>query len=247
MKWIHSDPHKRLYGAARSQAAKRRLLLFPHSGAGPSYYLKWLEFLPPDFELWIVNYPGREGRFLEPFAKSINNLSYDIAQSLIELKPLPLLIFGHSLGAAVGFEVAQFYETNGGMDLTKLIVSSRPPKKTNDELTNMLKLSDRELINAVCNKYGGIASEIIENDEFQQFFTPILRSDLNLLSNYSTPSSPKLNTDIHASFGDEEVSFSSKDIDEWRNYTNKDFTITIFPGDHFYFQDNLKNILSTII
>ena len=108
-------------------------------------------------------------------------------------------------------------------------------------------LSDGELINAVCNKYGGIASEIIENDEFQQFFTPILRSDLKLLSNYCAPSNPKLNTDVHAYFGDKEVSFSSSDIDEWRNYTNKNFIITKFSGDHFYFQDNLKNILNTII
>jgi len=246
MKWAYSDPNKCLYGVSRFQSAKRRLLLFPHSGAGPSCYLKWLDFLPLDIEFWIVNYPGREGRFLEPFSDSIYNLSREIVQSLFKLRPLPLLIFGHSLGAAIGFEVAQLYETNNGKDLSKLIVSSRSPKKQSTELTNMLKLSDGALINAVCKKYGGIGLEIIENHEFQQFFTPILRSDLNLLSNYSTPSNPKLNTDIQAYFGDEDDSFSSSDINEWQNYTNKNFVVAKFSGGHFYFQGNLENILKIV-
>ena len=109
------------------------------------------------------------------------------------------------------------------------------------------ELPNQELINSICVKYGGIASEIIENDEFQQFFAPILRSDLNLLSKYSIHTNPRIDADIHAYFGDEENSFSSIDLDEWHNYTNKSFKKWKFSGGHFYFQYNLKNVLSNII
>jgi surfactin synthase thioesterase subunit len=247
MKWTYSDSKRQLYGIERKYSAKKRLLIFPHSGSGPSYYLKWLDYLPTDIEFWIINYPGREGRYMDPFATSIVELSKEIYQSVSELSSLPLYIFGHSLGAVVGFEVARMHEINDGNDLTKLIISSRSPRKLNDELKDSLLLPDKLFACQVLSKYGGISPEVINNDDFLELFIPIIKSDFNLLLDYEVKLKPKINTDLHAYFGENDKSFLETEINEWRDYTNKELIINKFIGGHFYFQNNLKEIVNEVM
>ena len=48
--------------------ASHALVCFSFSGGGTARMRSWARVLPPHVELLLVCYPGREGRFVEPFA-----------------------------------------------------------------------------------------------------------------------------------------------------------------------------------
>ncbi|CAM5242391.1 hypothetical protein STENM327S_05159 [Streptomyces tendae] len=56
--------------AARPRAT-RRLICFPHAGAGASAYADWAGLLPPEIDLVAVQLPGRQNRIAEePFTEA---------------------------------------------------------------------------------------------------------------------------------------------------------------------------------
>lgn len=59
-----------------------------------------------------VQYPGREVRFNEPFADCHRALACDIAGLIVEQRydHSRLVLFGHSFGAAIAFEVVRELE-----------------------------------------------------------------------------------------------------------------------------------------
>ncbi|NED91869.1 alpha/beta fold hydrolase, partial [Streptomyces sp. SID11233] len=66
--------------------------------------------LAPHVELVAVQYPGRHDRYQESPLDSVPALAEGAFAALAhELRKAPFSFFGHSLGAAVAFEVALRY------------------------------------------------------------------------------------------------------------------------------------------
>ncbi|RPI74026.1 MAG: putative thioesterase, partial [Desulfobacteraceae bacterium] len=86
-------------------AAALRLFCFPFAGGGSVIYYNWPEFFNPKIEIVALRLPGRETRFTEkPFVR----MSQLISSLLPALHPLlnkPFAIFGHSMGARIGFDL----------------------------------------------------------------------------------------------------------------------------------------------
>jgi surfactin synthase thioesterase subunit len=66
-----------------------------------------------------VCYPGREGRFTDPLAEYMEDLSGPLAAAFGCLPGLPTAFFGHSMGASVAYETALRLERDHGV--------ARPP------------------------------------------------------------------------------------------------------------------------
>src|SRR5947207_2161455 len=119
-----------------------RLVCFPHAGAGATAYRSWPDLLPPDVELLSVCYPGRQDRFAEPFAPSVDALAAGVADALVPLTGGPFALFGHSMGAMVAYEVAVRLEQAHGIVPRHLFLSGRRTPDRED-LRN-LHLADDE-------------------------------------------------------------------------------------------------------
>ncbi|MEV7525737.1 alpha/beta fold hydrolase [Streptomyces sp. NPDC091371] len=77
----------------------RRLLVFPHAGAGPATYARLLDGLPADVELLCVTLPGREHRAAELPGTTLAEAVAGITGELRRREPLPTVYYGHSMGA----------------------------------------------------------------------------------------------------------------------------------------------------
>ena len=104
----------------------------------------------------------------------------DITEELKKLNKR-LVLFGHSMGGKIAYEVAKKLEDEGcGAEL--LIVSgSRVPNVP--EPNPVYQLSDEAFLDAI-KRFNGMPKEITENRDIMNFFLPMLRADFELDEKY---------------------------------------------------------------
>lgn len=87
-------------------AAAVQLFCLPHAGAGASAYRNWPALLVPEFDVIPVQLPGRESRHREPLSHSVFGLTAGLLQPLADRADETFALFGHSMGALLGYELA---------------------------------------------------------------------------------------------------------------------------------------------
>ena len=116
---------------ATDWAPETRLALFcfPNAGAGASLFRQWTDHLPA----WIlpcpVRLPGRESRLAEPAFEEMAPLVEALTTAILPHLGKPFAFFGHSMGAAVAFELARALRRRGSPLPAALVVSgARAPQ-----------------------------------------------------------------------------------------------------------------------
>ena len=87
--------------------ASLRLFCFPYAGGGATIFHGWAEHLPATVEVHAAQLPGRGPRLCETPLTSIAAI---VEQTLPEFRQRldkPFALFGHSMGALIGFELAR--------------------------------------------------------------------------------------------------------------------------------------------
>src|SRR6516165_9579707 len=103
--------------------ARLRLIILPHSGGGARTFSQWPDKLPEDVEVLAVQLPGREERFREtPFSR-MEPLIEALMPALIPYLDAPYVLFGHSLGALIAFELARAISAQNRTGPAQIIVS----------------------------------------------------------------------------------------------------------------------------
>lgn len=92
--------------------AEMRLICFPYSGGSAQIYKDWGRRLEK-IDVCGVQLPGRAGRFREPRYTSVNQAVQALLAEFIAQAQTPYVLFGHSLGAALAFEMGVALERAG--------------------------------------------------------------------------------------------------------------------------------------
>ncbi|MGW1196529.1 thioesterase II family protein [Streptomyces sp. NPDC002536] len=94
-------------------SADAAVLLLPGVGGGAADFVHWTRHLTPGFRILSAGYPGRQTGGAAPTpspapgpATGLAGLAVQLADRLMHHVTEPLLIFGHSMGAALGYETA---------------------------------------------------------------------------------------------------------------------------------------------
>lgn len=224
-RWLSSRPAN---GAARGVA-----LCFPFAGGGASFYRAWAPLVPPSVALWPVQLPGREERFFEPPFDSMPALVEAAVGELLPLLPQRYVLFGHSMGALVCYELAQALRDRGAPPPLHLFVSGAPAPHRAAESERIYDLPDDEFLPAL-QRYGGLPDEVLRSRELLDLLIPRLRADLAVTGTYVYRERPPLACPITAFGGDDDPTVSLSALDAWREHTIARFDEEVFPGGHFF-------------
>lgn len=146
------------------------------------------------------------------------------------------IVYGHSMGALVGYLICLEIEKLGLKPPVKLVVSgAKAPKFTREKILS--NLTNGDFWNEVAT-LGGIPEELNNPPELIEYFTPILKADFKCIESYQHDKNlPKLKIPIDVFYGsDEEI--TQEDTEAWHEETNSNVNVTQLKGNHFFIFDN---------
>ncbi|MEQ1848829.1 MAG: alpha/beta fold hydrolase, partial [Nitrospira sp.] len=90
-----------------------RLFCLPYAGGSSTIFYRWSEYVSPAIEVCSVQLPGREGRLTMPPYTSMRPLVQAIGNAILPFLDKPYVLFGHSLGGLIAFELARYLHDLG--------------------------------------------------------------------------------------------------------------------------------------
>jgi medium-chain acyl-[acyl-carrier-protein] hydrolase len=226
-------------------AARVRLFCFPYAGGGASIFNTWPRGLPAEVEVVGVQPPGREARIGETPIGNLHELADAIHRELTPLLDRPFVLFGHSNGGLMAFELARRLRRAGGPMPQLLVASGRPAPQLADEEPPIHALPYGEFIDAL-RRYNGTPEEILANAEIMELLEPVLRADFSLGETYRYDAEPPLDVPITAFGGERDDEVPREQVEAWREQTTGEFRMQMFPGDHFFLNSDRPQVLAAL-
>jgi surfactin synthase thioesterase subunit len=221
-----------------------RLLALPHAGGSASFYLPLAKALAPGVEVLAVQYPGRQDRRREPCVETVVELAERIYAMLDAYLDRPLAIFGHSMGALVGFELAGLFERKRGESPSSLFVSGRrAPSRYYEE--NVHQGDDNAII-AEMTKLSGTDARILGDEEMLRMVLPAIRSDYKAVETYRMGATTTVGCPVSVLVGDDDPKTLVDDAAAWREHTTGAFDLKVLPGGHFYLVAQAQPVLAYV-
>jgi surfactin synthase thioesterase subunit len=225
-----------------------RLFCVPHAGSGASAFRGWRERLGPEVEAVVVQLPGRESRFREPPYSRMESVALDLAEAVLPYLAggQPFAFFGNSLGGLIAFETLHAIRRRAGLDAVHLFVSACGAPHLPPILPPMGNLPDRELIEVVSSRYGGIPAAVLEDEEFLAAMLPTLRADIRMLESYERPVATPIDCPVTAFCGVRDRTIPMEHIEAWREQTSSEFVRIPLDEDHLYLQSAREALTAKI-
>lgn len=225
--------------------AALRLFCLPYAGGGAYIYRDWAEQLPSKVEVCPIQLPGRGNRLREAPLTRMTPLVQAIAKEITPLLDKPFAIFGHSMGALIGFELARVLSGEQAKEPSHLFVSGRRAPQIPGADKKTYDLPEEEFIEEL-RRLNGTPQEVLDHPELMQVMTPILRADFETIQTYDYRVEPPLSCPIAAMGGIQDPDVPRQDLEAWREQTTGPFTLRMFPAGHFLINTARPMLLQAI-
>ncbi|UED88046.1 thioesterase II family protein [Streptomyces profundus] len=217
-------------------APELRLVVVPHAGGSGSVYHPLHRVLPTDWDLLLLDLPGRGKRHAQASVTDMASLVELVTEDVSALDDgTPLALFGHSLGAVIASETARSLRTRG---IAPVWVGVSGRQATSIQPAIRLldpSLSDTELARRLA-RLGGLPDRIDELPEFRDRFLRLIRSDLHALDSYRPdPDREPLSADLTVFASTDDALAPVPGVSAWSRETSGDFRRRLFQGGHFHF------------
>lgn len=224
----------------RVESGRPAIVCCPHSGGSATYFNEWPQAAGDSLQVLAVQYPGRHERMSDPFATSIGDIACALAE-LISDFGVPVVMFGHSMGAAVAFETTCLLSRAGNPPRGLIVSSHTPPQEAVTDDTH--RLPDDQMW-ARLAEFGGTEQEILDIDELKELYAPVIRSDLQLTAEYvRADAAGSLDLPLIAITGKSDQIAPPSALENWRAVTTERFRLLTVDGNHFYLDTNAGYIL----
>jgi surfactin synthase thioesterase subunit/ferredoxin len=239
----HVEKWVRRFTPAPDGAA--RLVCLPHAGGSASFFFPVSKALAPAVEVLAVQYPGRQDRRHEPAVDNIPDLADQILDALRHLDDRPLALFGHSMGAVLGYEVALRMRDAGLPSPVHLFVSGRrAPSRYRDERVH--QLSDARIVSQL-RTLSGTDTAMLADPEMLEMILPAVRSDHRAIETYRHDPDRKLDCPVTVLTGDSDPQVSMDEARAWDEHTTGPTDLQVFTGGHFFLIDQSAHVIAILM
>ncbi|MEV5959487.1 alpha/beta fold hydrolase [Streptomyces sp. NPDC051987] len=219
------------------------LVVLPHAGGSASYYQALSGELSGRIEVMAVQYPGRQDRYREEPVADLPTLARRVAEALEPLADRRLALFGHSMGALVGFETARLLERENRPVSALFVSARRAPARPPYERVHLL--DDAELL-AELRALGGTDERLLREEELLRLYLPVVRADYRALETYACQPGATVGCPVIGLAGESDPRVSVDDVAAWREHTTTRFDLRVFQGGHFYVEQRTAAVADTV-
>ncbi|HDS1512150.1 thioesterase [Stenotrophomonas maltophilia] len=224
---------------------KPQLLCLPFAGAGASFFSEW-KSMTERFDVVPIQLPGREKRFCEPFFTDVFEASAGLASELPGLvdPDRDIVLFGHSLGAVLAYELTRALVRQGNHRVIGLAVSGSPdpwtPRK--ERATGL----DDEKFLARVSEFAGYTHSALEDPLMRELLLPVMRADVEMHEKYKARTDTALDIPILMVRGDDDELISSEELQGWVRATSANAHADSLPGGHMYLTERPGELLEML-
>jgi medium-chain acyl-[acyl-carrier-protein] hydrolase len=228
-----------------SMSARSRIIALPWAGGGTAAYRRWGALLPADVSLAIVRMPGRESRLRETPLTDMFAVVDELAPIVANTLHVPTMIFGYSLGALIGYEVAARLSATHGPELAALAVGGANAPHVARIAAPLSNLDDGDFV-AALRALQGTPVEVLEHPELLALLLPALRADFRLLDTYHPRDCEPLGIPIITYSGSADAELTVAGVARWAELTKGRTTHRTFPGGHFFLTERPDVIVAAV-
>jgi surfactin synthase thioesterase subunit len=145
----------------------------------------------------------------------------------------PFVVFGHSMGALVGFDLIRLLRARGLRQPELLIASGRNAPQFKWRDAGIQVLPDDEFIAAV-RDYNGTPESLLAEASLRELWLPRLRADLTVSGMYEYIEQHPLECPILVMSGEDDSLVSEVGLQAWHDHTTRGVRFLRYPGDHFF-------------
>ncbi|WP_422529030.1 thioesterase II family protein [Serratia fonticola] len=223
------------------------IFCLPHAGGGAHHYFGWTAHLAPEIEWEPLDYAGHFPRMDEPAYTTFEQAVQDLTEGMMARADGRLFaLFGHSMGGALAYEIAQYMaQRQLSEDLLFIAVSSAlPPHRRDPNMPRYYEMPDRDFVQHLIDT-GGMTAQSAAQAELMASYLPLIRQDYRLYHQYQSLSCAPLSTPLYALWGDREEECNDN-MPAWADYSHAFNGSKAYPGDHFYWRDCLDAVTADI-
>lgn len=219
----------------------RQLVCFHHAGGMAEYFLPWRDGVAEESALYATQLPGHGARMSETPLTCLHQMADRLAAACHCLPRRPTFFFGHSMGAALAFEVALRLQKQG-RPLCGLAVSGRLPPHRNSG-SDYWRQSDGCLLNKL-SQLSGDEMPTTQTSELLSLLMPVFRADFQAIETYQRRCAETLDCPVFAAVGEGDSEVTVDDMAQWQQVTGARFNLKTFSGGHFYLQHQREALLA---
>lgn len=226
---------------------RTKLFCLPYAGGSSSIYVGWEKNLRAAFDVEPIELSGRGKRYNEKLYESFDQAVDDVYNIISKFisQQQDYAIFGHSLGGLLAYELVYKIKEEGKPYPSHVFFSGSkaPDISVKEEMT--YNLPDEEFKQKVF-ELGGTPKGILESEEFQKLFLPILRSDFMIYETYKySEKEDKIDCGVTVINGRKE-DIKLHEIGRWRKHVGGQCEFFIIDGDHFFINSQKNDVLKII-
>lgn len=223
-----------------------RMFCCPFAGGGASWFSEWSRGLDPLLELVAVQLPGRESRVVEAPCETMDAIVARLLEEVPRLLDRPYIVYGHSMGASIGFQLVHALLERGFPPPLHFVASASPAPHLPRRKPPISHLPDDGFLDAV-RQYGGMPEQIIEHRELRELYLPILRADFKVVEQYRcAPNHLQLPVPTSVYGGTSDSTVEPGDLHAWSSVADV-VKLRMHSGGHFFIKTHYRHILDDIV
>lgn len=223
---------------ATNPVGRLRLVCLPHAGGSATAYRGWQAHLPYWVDVVSVQYPGRQDRHGEPCIADLNTLAAEVVAAVVSAGPQPVALFGHSMGAALAYEVAVLLHRSGRPPVHLAVSGHCAPSLHRDGAVH--RGTDDELVQDLhrlggSDDDGGVA---LADPHLRAMILPSVRADYQAVETWQPSPPPPLRCRVTAYHGLQDPDVTEAEARAWAEVSTGRFGFRAWPGGHFYLTEH---------
>lgn len=193
-----------------------KVLLLHHAGGDKYAWRAYDNILPPEIQPVALEVPGRGDRFGEPLLTSMQDMADDIFRQSRQHLEGPYLLAGKSMGALLSYLLMCRLMDEGLPLPGHVFLGSRKCPSSYRALTPIYQ-EDRHTFWEGVKAYGGLPEALLQHEELQELFEPILRADFQALETYRHGDDRIFDVPATIMYGRQDR-ISEEELQSWQQY-----------------------------